>query len=341
MIRKNFLFLAFLASSVYTTPLYPHSIKEEEHHQLLKNAVQVTTEAMGFEKAGEAYFSPDSQKIIFQAVPKGKKQFQIYLMDLEERVPIMVSTGKGACTCANFRADGEKIIFASSHLSPDLTSENDQQKSKDGKYKWDLTPYMNIFEANLDGSELIPLTTGSAYHAECSYSTDGTKIVYASNESGSMNLYTMNSDGSNVQQITYTDNCYNGGPFFFPNGKSVLFRADRDKPNYLQVYKIDLETGVEKQLTNNEAVNWAPYPHPNGDIIAYTTSIHGHHRYEIYLMNIQTHKEVRLTYNPSFDGLPVFNSSGDKILWTSKRDGQTSQIFIANFSLPGELYEKS
>lgn len=76
----------------------------------LSNIQQVTFSNMGFEKAGEAYFSPDESTIIFQAVPKGQTQYQIYMMNLEEGVPRMVSTGKGACTCAFFRPDGKKSM---------------------------------------------------------------------------------------------------------------------------------------------------------------------------------------------------------------------------------------
>jgi TolB protein len=35
---------------------------------------------MRFKKVGESYFSPDGQTIIFQAVPKGEKHYQIYTM---------------------------------------------------------------------------------------------------------------------------------------------------------------------------------------------------------------------------------------------------------------------
>lgn len=336
MKKALFPFLFFVLSSLtFTTSLYA------EKEILLKNIEQVTNESMGFEKAGEGYFSPDGKKIIFQAVPKGKRQFQIYVMDLIDRIPFMVSTGKGACTCANFRADGKKIIFASSHENPHLEEEETQQTTKNGNYKWNFTPYMNVYEANLDGSDRRALTTGSAYHAECSYSVDGTKIVYASNEDGHMNLYTMLADGSNQRQITFNKHCYYGGPFFSPDGKSILFRADKDKPDYLQLYTINIENLKETQYTNNGAVNWAPYWYPNGKCIAYTTSIHGHHQYEIYLLNIYSNQEKRITFNPSFDGLPVFDTTGKKLLWTSKRGGKNSQLFLADFNLPKEFYEKN
>lgn len=296
----------------------------------LKNIQQMTFPSMGFEKAGEAYFSPDNQTIIFQAVPDGKDNYQIYSLNVNESIPQLISTGKGACTCSFFRPDGKKIIFASSHSDPETSVVK--------AYKWDLTPYMNIYEANPDGTELKALTFGSAYHAECAYSPDGTKIVFASNESGSMNIYTMNSNGDEVFQVTHTDYCYNGGPFFSPDGKKIIFRADREKPNYLQVYTVNTDGTDEKQHTFNNAVNWAPFWHPNGKVIAYTTSIHGHQHYEIYLMNIETNKEYRLTHNQSFDGLPSFNRDGSKILWTSKRGIDNScQVYMADFILPNEL----
>ena len=171
---------------------------------------------------------------------------------------------------------------------------------------------MNIYEADPDGSSLVPLTHGSAYHAECAYSPDGTHIVYASNEDGSMNIYTMKADGSDVKKITHTSGCYNGGPFFSPDGKWIIFRADRDRANYLQIYLTDIDGLNERQLTFNNAVNWAPYWHLNGKVIAFTTSLHGHHQYEIYLMNVDTGIQYRLTNSSVFDGLPSFSQDGEK-----------------------------
>ncbi len=307
----------------------------------LKNIRQLTFSSMGFEKAGEAYFSPNQQSIIFQAVPVGKKNYQIYTLKINENQPHMVSTGIGSCTCGYFRPDGKKIIFASSHQDPNLEKQSQKvpgYQKENSQYIWEFTPYMNIYEANLDGSEIKALTTGSPYHAECSYSNCSTKIAYASNSDGHMNLYIMDSDGSNIKQITNSENVYNGGCFFSPNSNKIIYRADYHQPHYLQIYQIDIDGKNNQQLIKNKNVNWAPYWHPNGNIIAYTTSIHGHHNYQIYLMNIDKNIHQRLTYSNTFDGLPSFSLDGSQILWTSKRgDDQTCQIFIADFIMPENL----
>lgn len=302
----------------------------------LRNIEQLTFPSFGFERAGEAYFSPDGKAIIFQAVAFGEKYYQMYTLDLSGKIPVMVSTGKGGCTCGFYKPDGTKILFASSHESP--LSES-QEKEDSNRYSWELIPYMNLYEANVDGSSLQRLTSGPAYHAECAYSPNGEEIVYASNESGSMNLYVCQADGSNKRQITFTENCYNGGPFFSPDGKWIVFRSDRKEKDLLQLFLIRPDGTEERQITENSFVNWAPFWHPNGKMIAYTTSKHGHSAYQIYLLDIQSGKEYRLTYSQTFEGLPSFSLDGKKMVWTSKRGDGSSQVFIADFSIPSCLEE--
>lgn len=293
----------------------------------LRNIEQLTSPALGFDRAGEAYFSPDGRMISFQGVPIGEADYQIFTMDLFTKKIVKVSRDAGSCTCSYFSPDSKKIIFA---VSPEKST-----KATGGKYKWDLTPYMNIYEANLDGSDAVPLTHGPAYHAECAYSPDGSRIVYACNEDGSMNIYVMNRDGSNVRQLTHTTHCYNGGPFFSPDGTKIIFRADREIPHYLQIYMMDDDGENLVQLTNNGAVNWAPFWYPYGKAIAFTTSLQGHHSYQIYFLNLETNQYFPITALSTFNGLPTFNSDGTKILWTSKRgNDRTSQVFIADFNLP-------
>jgi Tol biopolymer transport system component len=315
----NILFLTIVQPAISMEPL-------------LGNIKQLTSPRQGFEKAGEAYFSPDSQTIIFQGIAEGEEDYQIYTMDLVSKKITQISQEAGACTCSYFRPDGQKIIFAA---SPEKSL-----KPAQGHYKWDFTPFMNIYEANPDGSEQVALTQGAAYHAECAYSPDGSQIVYASNQDGSMNIYVMKSDGSDVRQLTHTSHCYNGGPFFSPDGSKIVFRADRDTPDSLQIYMMDRDGKNLEQLTDNDAVNWAPFWHPSGKAIAYTTSLQGHSNYHVYLLNIATREQVQVTFDSSFNGLPTFDREGTRLLWTSKRgEDKSSQIFIADFWMPPEWLE--
>src|SRR5262249_37834759 len=137
----------------------------------------------GFVKAGEGYFSPDGRSIIYQAVPEDYPFYQIYTQPLEEGGKAkLVSTGRGRTTCSYFSPDGKKILFASTHPNPKLSepgaaarkkAEEDPPRNPPRRYSWDFDPYMDIFEADLDGKNLRQLTKEFGYDAEGAYSRDG------------------------------------------------------------------------------------------------------------------------------------------------------------------------
>jgi TolB protein len=335
------------------TSLFLADVAADWHKQefvYLKNIRQVTHD---FVRAGEGYFSPDGKKIIFQAEEQGSGNpfYQIFLMDLETGVFHRVSPGAGRTTCSYFRPDGQKIIFASSHLDPDVKKQyrleqeqraRDKATGKRRRYQWDFDPYMDIFEANPDGTDLKRLTKTPGYDAEGSYSPDGKQIVFCSNRDGNLELYIMDADGTNVRQLTHAPGCYNGGPFFSPDGKQVIFRSDRKKKDHLQLYVINADGSGERALTDDlNWVFWAPFWYKDGKHIIYTAADHSNPavrpNYDVWWMNIQTGKKVRLTYAPGQDVLPVFNADGTKMLWTSTRDGrQPAQLYIADFVRPEE-----
>lgn len=316
----------------------------------LQNIKQVTK---GFVRAGEGYFSPDGTRIVYQAEEKdgGNPFYQIFIQDLKTGSFRRISPGNGRTTCAAFHPDGRRLIFASSHLDPDTKKhqaaeykqrEEDMKKGIRRRYTWDFDPYMDIFEGDLDGGNLKNLTNAKGYDAEGSFSTDGKQIVFCSNRDGHLNLYIMQSDGSKVRQLTKTKDCYNGGPFFSPDGSKVIFRSDRKEKDRLQLYVINSDGTGEKALSDNDKwVYWAPYWYKDNKHIIYTAADHtdamARPNYDLYWMNIETGKITRITHAPGADVLPVFSPDYSKVMWTTSRDGrQPTQLWIADFTAPKE-----
>jgi len=306
----------------------------------LKKVRQLTSPSMGLDKSGEAYFSPDGRRIIFQAYPRGQSEYQMFVMELDpvgraiERTLKQVSPGGGPCTCGYFRPDGRRILFGSAHLGPTTQGASVYHRERSG-YRWEMPPGMDIFETDLDGGNPKRLTTTAGYDAEAAYSRDGRRIVFTScRDDGDPEIYVMDADGSHARRLTRSPG-YDGGPFLSPDGQRIIFRADRRKDDLLQLYVINADGSGERQLTDTEYVNWGPYWHPNGRTIAFATSAHGHMNYEVYLMQVERGTVARVTYRDGFDGLPVFSNDGGRLMWTSKRgpDG-TSQVFVADFTLP-------
>ena len=94
--------------------------------------------------------------------------------------------------------------------------------------------------------------------------------MFTSTRDGDPDLYIMDADGKNVRQSVNADG-YDGGPFFSPDDKWVIFRSDRHKEHMLQLFAVSVDGKTEVQLTDNlNQVNWCPYFHPNGKSIIWS-----------------------------------------------------------------------
>lgn len=323
--------------------------------QFVANVRQLTFEGR---RAGEGYFSKDGTKLVFQSERMPDNPFyQIFLMDLESGDVNRISPGYGKTTCSWIHPTENKVLFASTHKdtrSKELQKEELEFRAsgKERRYSWDYDEHYDIFVADFNGKILQQLTDAQGYDAEGSYSPDGKLVVFSSNrraysehmseedakifdmdKSYMMDIYIMNADGSNVRQLT-TAKGYDGGPFFSPDGKRIVWRRFAPNGATAEVYTMNIDGSDKRQLTDIGAMSWAPYYHPSGDYIIFTNNSLGFANFELFIVDTQgRHEPVRVTYTDGFDGLPVFSPDGTKLAWTSNRtpSGQ-SQLFIADWN---------
>jgi TolB protein len=339
--------------------------QESVESKYLTNIRQVTD---GYERAGEGYFAPDMATIVYQAIRPEYPFYQIYTQPLAGGTPRLISTGRGRTTCAYFSPDGQKILFASSHLDPNLDAvetqervqrEADRKSGTHKRYSWDFDPYMDIYVCDLEGRDRTRLTSEYGYDAEGAYSRDGKLIAYCHVDEPppaaagatpaaprNPDIWVMNADGSGKRRITSAPG-YDGGPFISPDGQWIVFRTDRKKADRLQIHVIGLDGQNEVEVTDQpEHVNWAPYWHPTRPLLIWTHADHSdpHARpnYDLFVMRYTLvdgkfvpGELTRITDAPAADVLPVFSPDGTRLMWTSTRtaDG-TSQLFIADFQFP-------
>src|SRR3990172_676947 len=63
-------------------------------------------------RAGEGYFSPDGQRMVFQSEREpGNPFYQIYALDLASGDTVRISPGYGKTTCSFFRPGSDQILF--------------------------------------------------------------------------------------------------------------------------------------------------------------------------------------------------------------------------------------
>ena len=77
---------------------------------------------------------------------------------------------------------------------------------------WKLYPDYDIFKATRDGKIIEQMTNSPGYDAEATVAFDGSKVLYTSISSGDLEVWSMNTDGSNKTQLTNRLG-YDGGAF--------------------------------------------------------------------------------------------------------------------------------
>jgi TolB protein len=297
----------------------------------------------------EAYFSFDGTQLIFQSTRPPYECDQIFTMKLDGSDLRLVSTGKGRTTCGYFYPDGKSVLYASTHEAGPACP---PRPSFERGYVWPIYGAYDIYRANLDGSELRPLTRTPGYDAEATIGRDG-RIVFTSVRDGDMEIYSMNGDGSDVRRLTHRPGP-DGGPFFSPDGRLIVFRGrplapgpelddyrlllkdDVWRPTRLEIYVMDRDGSNVRQVTANGAANFAPFFHPDGRRIIFASNLHDPkgRDFDLYLVNLDGSGLERITYNDTFDGFPMFSPDGRKLVFASNRyqgaPGETN-IFIADW----------
>ena len=87
------------------------------------------------------------------------------------------------------------------------------------------------------------------------------KIAFMSSRDGDFDIYVMNADGSEQNNLT-NNPARDSSPAWSPDGKKIVFPSDRDG-NY-EIYVMDADGSGQKRLTNNSAYDGAPTWSPDG-----------------------------------------------------------------------------
>ena len=343
----------YAGATAWEPPTENANFETTYESQLLKNTYQFVTDGT---RSGEGYFSTDGGRFVYQAEMPGNPFYQIYLMDLKSGDTNMVSTGIGLTTCSWIHPTLDLVMYASTHEDPNALAKQAEEvaireSGEDRPYGWDYDPYYEIYVADSDGGNLVNLTNVMGYDAEGSYSPDGSKILFASNReaytrslskveqalldddaSYFMDLYVMDADGSNVQQLTFSPG-YDGGPFYNKEGTKILWRRFNPDGNSAEIWTADSDGSNQRQLTANAMVNWGPYFHPSGDYIIYSSNLLGHANFELFMIDPEgLNDPVRVTNTQGTDILPVFSPDGNRLAWsTTRTPGGASQIHMADW----------
>jgi TolB protein len=221
-----------------------------------------------------SYFLPGDQKIIYASThlagddcPPPPDRSKGYAWKLYESFDIFSANADGTNleqltntdgydAEATVSPKGDKIVFTS---------------TRDGDPE--------IYTMNLDGSDQTRITHQKGYDGGAFFSLDGSKIVFRASRPKTaeeladyedlaenamfrpttLEIYTMNADGSGIQQVTNYGKA-SFAPFFFPDGKRIIFSSNinSESGRDFDLYLVNTDgTGLE-QITFNPTFDGFP-----------------------------------------------------------------------------------
>jgi len=152
----------------------------------------------------------------------------------------------------------------------------------------------------------------------------GSRIYFISDRTGAKEVWTMDYDGKNQQQITRYDSI-SIHPAVSPDGSRIAFTT------YVEglpaIYIHSLETNRRLTFYNQKAsMNATPNFHPNGQQIAFASSATGHS--QIYTADLDGRNFRRISYTRALEIDPAINpKTGTQIAFTSGRTG-IPQVYV-------------
>jgi TolB protein len=237
-----------------------------------------------------SYFLADGKKVIYASThktgdpcppvpevkPGGKylwpvyPSYDIFLADGKGKILKQLTNRIGYDAEAVVSPDGKKIVFTS-----------------------DRSGDLELWIMNIDGTGLVQVTHDLGYDGGAFFSPDGKKLVFRASRPETeeeineykallkqglvaptqMEIYTCNTDGSDLKQITSLGKA-NWAPFFHPSGKKIIFSSNHhsDRGFDFQLYLVNIDgTGLER-VTSQSYFNAFPMFSPNGKQLVFSSN---------------------------------------------------------------------
>jgi TolB protein len=152
---------------------------------------------------------------------------------------------------------------------------------------------LDIYSMDLNGKNLKRLTTEVGYDGGPFYSPDNQWIVYRAHHPKSekdradylallkdnlirpttLDIWVMKADGTGKRQVTSNGKA-NFAPYFFPNGKRIIFSSNMDDPRgrNFDLYAINVDGTNLERITYNETFDGFPMFSPDGKKLVFASN---------------------------------------------------------------------
>ncbi|MDF9798190.1 imidazolonepropionase-like amidohydrolase/Tol biopolymer transport system component [Catalinimonas alkaloidigena] len=202
----------------------------------------------------------------------------------------------------------------------------------------------DIFTLPIGGGEARLIREGHAYESQPRFSPEGSQIAFTSDAGGGDNIWLMNTDGSNAQQVTKEDFRLLNNPAWTPDGQYIVARKHFTSGRSLgagEMWMYHISGGSGIQLTerknDQQDVN-EPTVSPDGRFVYYSEDMYpgGYFQYnkdpnsQIYVIkryDRKTGEIATVTGGPGGACRPQVSNDGKKLAFV-RRVRTKSILFV-------------
>ena len=202
-----------------------------------------------------------------------------------------------------------------------------------------------IYVIRDDGLGLRRLTNNRSADYSPIWSSDGKRLLFASNRDGDDELYVMDASGKNVRQLT-RNRSLDLTPHWSPDGRMIAFASDRGRPGEPEIWVMRFDGSGARRLIASASHPWqdrqySPTWSPDGRRIIFTMAATAENP-ELYVVGVDGRGLERLTrtggtlHEPADDTMPDWSADGRKVVFVSNRGRRTSDLWTMNASGTGQ-----
>lgn len=181
-------------------------------------------------------YSPNGSKVVYVKSDEGSMEIYTRALYSSQFAPKRLTNNAFDDIQPDWSPDGESIVFAS---------------QRNGEW--------NIYKMNTEGLEVVRLSDGAEEKSYPVWSPDGSKIAFLKKAGvGKIQVFIMDANGKNVQQMTSDDVDHADGLAWSPDGHQlVITYASRD----LSIITVNSDAGgfpITQDSQGNKHPDWKP-----------------------------------------------------------------------------------
>ena len=224
-------------------------------------------------------WTSDGTEIVFPS-PRGNANVRLWKVAISGGAPEPAAVGGEGTIALTVSRHGNRLAYAKASQGTDDI--------------WRI----ELSKATGRGSSPLKFIASTRDEETPKYSPDGRSIAFASDRSGSMEIWRCDSDGSNLVQLTNFGGPLGGGPRWSPDGRWIAF--DSRPEGHSQIYVINAEGGQPRRITTGKSDDIVPSWSKDGKWIYFSSNRGGEQ--QMWKVRAEGGEAVRLTGRAGFWG---------------------------------------